>query len=251
MDDVLRALADQHAELDGLITGLDEDGWARPSRCDSWSVADVVLHLAQTDAMAVASLDGRLAEDLSQRTRSMAGAATVDEGADLMVALERGEPGPVVAARWRAGTADLRARFDAADLHARVEWVAGDLSARTLATTRLAETWIHTGDVAEAVGTTLPPSDRLRHIARLAWRTLPYAFARAGRALQGPVAFELRGPNGDEWRFRPDTPPVTTVRGNGAELCLVAARRLEPADTTLVGDGPDADAVLELVRTYA
>jgi hypothetical protein len=46
--------------------------------------------------------------------------------------------------------------------------VPGELSARTLATTRLAETWIHAGDVAGALGVTLPPTDRLRPIARLA-----------------------------------------------------------------------------------
>ena len=76
-----------------------------------------------------------------------------------------------------------------ADPHARVTWVAGELSARTLATTRLAETWIHTGDVAPAFGSS-SPTVRLWHIARLAWRTLPYAFARPGAT--GPVAFELR-----------------------------------------------------------
>ena len=78
-----------------------------------------------------------------------------------------------------------------------MQWVSGDLSARTLATTRLSECWIHTGDVAEALGVELEPPDRLWHIARLAWRTVPYAFARAGRDAPGPVAFELRGPNGD------------------------------------------------------
>ena len=84
-----------------------------------------------------------------------------------------------------------------ADPHARVTWVAGELSIHTLATTRLAETWIHTGDVADAVDVMLVPTDRLRHIARLAWRTLPYAFGRAGRELSGPVAFELIGPDGE------------------------------------------------------
>ena len=91
---------------------------------------------------------------------------------------------------------------------------AGKLSVHTLTTTRLAETWIHTGDVADALGTTLAPTDRLRHVARLAWRTLPYAFARGGRELHGPVAFDLRGPDGDSWDFVPDTDPVTTIHGD-------------------------------------
>jgi uncharacterized protein (TIGR03083 family) len=115
----------------------------------------------------------------------------------------------------------------------------------------LAETWIHTGDVATALGVALAPSERLWHIARLAWRTLPYAFARAGRQLGGPVAFELRAPAGDRWNFVPDSEPLTYIRGEAAELCLVAARRAETASTGLRGEGPDAATVLELVRTYA
>jgi hypothetical protein len=61
----------------------------------------------------------------------------------------------------------------------------------------------------------------------------------------------LLGPTGDRWDFIPDDPPLTTIRGDGADLCLVAARRVEPNETALTGEGPDADAVLELVRTYA
>ena len=41
------------------------------------------------------------------------------------------------------------------------------------------------------------------------------------------------------------------LEGAGAELCLVAARRVDPADTRLHATGPDAQAVLDLVRTYA
>jgi uncharacterized protein (TIGR03084 family) len=146
----------------------------------------------------------------------------------------------------------LRTALGACAPGERVDWVAGELSVRTLTTTRLAETWIHTGDVADALGVTLAPADRLRHIARLAWRTLPYAFARAGRTLTGAVAFHLIGPNGDAWAFDPpEGAAATTIEGPGVELCLVAARRVDPGRTSLRGDGPDADAVLDLVRTYA
>jgi len=129
--------------------------------------------------------------------------------------------------------------------------VAGELSSRSLATTRLAETWIHTGDVAAVFGPSPVPTDRLWHVARLAWRTLSYAFERAGRALAGPVRFELTAPSGESWDFAPESEPLTTIRGDAVELCLVAARRVEPEDTGLRGEGPDAGVVLELVRTYA
>jgi uncharacterized protein (TIGR03084 family) len=162
------------------------------------------------------------------------------------------ELGPgAIHARWLEGVDELNRVLTVADPHARVTWVAGQLSVRTLTTTRLAETWIHTTDVATALGHPLPSSDRLRHIARLAWRTLPYAFDLAGRALHGPVAFELVGPAGEPWDFIPDEAARTTIRGDGFELCTVAARRVDPRDTGLTGTGPDVDAVLELVRTYA
>jgi uncharacterized protein (TIGR03084 family) len=223
----------------------------RSSRCEGWTVADVVLHLAQTNELAVASAEGRFAEALAQLTGGAGPAASVDDGADRMVEAERGQPGPAVGDRWRASANALLDALGRCDPHKRVVWVAGELSARTLATTRLAETWIHTGDVAAALGRTPAATDRVWHVARLAWRTLPYAFGRAGRQLAGPVAFRLVGPNGDAWVFAPEGEPLTTVEGDALELCLVAARRVEPASTTLRAQGPDGLAVLELVRTYA
>ena len=251
MDEIITALADQHAELADLLAGLDDDGWARPSRCEGWSVSDVVLHLAQTDEMALASLDDLIPEYLAAAAEGLPPAANVDDGAGAMVEKERGEPGSAVRDRWQHNAEELVERFNDTDLSRRVTWVAGELSARTLAATRVSETWIHTGDVAEALRIELAPTDRLRYIARLAWRTLPYAFARAGQELTGAVAFLLTGPNGDAWNFVPEAAPLTTVAGPATDLCDVAARRIDPADTALRADGPDAAAVLELVRTYA
>jgi uncharacterized protein (TIGR03084 family) len=252
VDEIVGALADQHDELAQMLASLDDRDWKRASRCDGWDVADVVLHLAQTDELAIASARGQFGASVAElAVRTPGPVGDVDEGADRMVARERGQPGSVVRDRWQASAGALLQALRSCDPHQRVVWVAGELSARTLATTRLAETWIHTGDVAAALGTELVPADRLWHIARLAWRTLPYAFTRAGRDLAGPVAFELKAPNGDQWSFTPDAEPLTIIRGDGVELCMVAARRVDPRDTSLTSEGPDASAVLELVRTYA
>jgi uncharacterized protein (TIGR03084 family) len=251
MDDVLDALEAQHAELAGIIDPLDEQAWQLPSRCAGWSVADVVLHLVQTDELALASLADRIDAAIAELAADGTSVTSVDEGAELAVQRGRGASGAELAARWHTTSGALRAAFADGDPRRRVTWVAGTLSERTLAATRLSEAWIHTGDVGYAFGSVPPPTDRLRHIARLAWRTLPYAFARSGRTLGGPVAFHLRAPSGAAWDFTPDDPPVTTIRGDGVELCLVAARRLDPEVTSLRGDGPDVAAVLDLVRTYA
>lgn len=250
MDKVEAALAAQHQDLSGIVSSLDEVGWQTPSRCDGWTVADVVLHLAQTDEMAVASLEGRLA-GLAALPEGAGPAASVDEAAAVMVAHERGQPGRAVGARWREGAERLRHELAAHQPGERVMWVAGELSVRTLATTRLAEAWIHTGDVALPLGRELAADDRLWHIVRLAWRTLPYAFAQAGRELAGPVAFELAAPGGDTWHFAADEPAVTTIAGPALDLCTVAGRRADAAETGLRGEGPDAGAVLDLVRTFA
>jgi uncharacterized protein (TIGR03084 family) len=248
---VIDALAEQHRELADLVSDLDEQDWRRPTRCEGWTVADVVLHLAQTDELAIMSARGELTDMLAPLVDGVPPAGSIDDGADVAVARERGQPGSFVFERWQSDAEALRQALGDCDPSDRVMWIASDLSARTLATTRLAETWIHTGDVADAFGQEPAPTDRLWHIARLAWRTLPYAFAREGRELSGPVAFELRGPAGDAWDFVPDAEPQTVIRGDAMDLCLVAARRAKPDSTNLRGTGPDADAVLELVRTYA
>ena len=252
MDDIIAALDEQQHELLALLDGLDDSAWSTPTpQCPGWTVADVILHLAQTNEMAIASVDGRLPEVAAALTDDLGVVTNVDEGVEQMVARQRGGPNDVLLDRFRTTASTFLDRLRRGDPHERVMWVAGYLSLQTLGATRLSETWIHTGDVADGLGRVLTPADRLRHIARLAWRTLPYAFGRAGRELSGPVAFHLLGPTGAEWDFVPGEDPATTVTGDGYELCLVAGRRRTPEQTNLRAEGADADAVLQLVRTYA
>ena len=252
MDEILIALASQHAELADLIDRCTSDDWERPTRCVGWDVASVLLHLAQTDELATTSahadLDGFLHGFLGDREHQT---VSVDDAAAAQVEVDRPAGGDAIRQRWHDASREMRAAFAAGDPHQRVTWVSGQLSLQTLAATRLSECWIHTGDIASALGVELQPTDRLRHIARLAWRTLPYAFERADTAMNGPVALDLIGPNGEQWHFDPGAPALTTIRGAAAEFCDVAARRVDPDETDLVGDGPDATAVLGLVRTYA
>ena len=254
MDGILTGLAEQVDELDGLVSGLDEDGFALPSRCAGWSISDVLLHLAQTNDMAVASAEGRFTEEAAafgNRVGTVPPGATADDLAGLAVVAARGPSGKEIYDRWRVSSARQAEAFGACEAGTRLRFVAGELSAITLATTRLAETWIHTGDVAAGLGRELTPGARLRPIARLAWRTLPYAFVRAGETLSGAVALRLTAPDGTTWEFEPDEPAATAVAGPALDFCLVAARRISPSETALTATGPDAAAVLELVRTWA
>lgn len=257
MEAILEALAAQNAELDSLLAGRSEAEAHQPSAAEGWTVADVVLHLAQTNEMATASVAGRLPDAATSagwrppEDGETGGADPVDAMADATVARERDRPWAATYDRWLESVTGMQHAFACTDLQTRVLWVAGEFTARTLATTRLAETWIHTGDVAVGLGVAVPPSDRLWHVTRLAWRTLPYAFERAGRPAPGPVAFDLVGPRGDRWTYGTGEGAPTTIRGKALDLCLVASRRVTADETGLVGEGPDGDAVLELVRTWA
>jgi uncharacterized protein (TIGR03084 family) len=251
VQEIVAALAEQQDELAGLLAGLDDDSWARPSACEGWSVADVVLHLAQTNELAIGSARGDFPGAMARLTEGVPPTAgDVDDGADLMVQAERGGPPSALHDRWTQSCTDLRGALAARAPGDRVQWVAGELAARTLATTRLAETWIHTGDAAHGLRVALEPADRLWHVARLAWRTIPYAFERAGEPQPGPVAFALVAPSGAAWSFGEEGAP-TVVSGPGHDLCRVASRRVAPESTALTADGPDAASVLRLIRTWA
>jgi uncharacterized protein (TIGR03084 family) len=247
MDDVVAALRDQLRELDAMVSGLDAEDWTKPSACPGWSVADVLVHLAQTNELAIASVEGRWDEVTRMWGR---GEETVDELAGAAVETSRRRSAPEVHDWWR-GTADaMVAAFAAVDPGARVPWVVGNMAARTLCTTRLSESWIHTTDIAHGLGVSVSPTDRLWHIARLVHRTIPYSFGRAGEPVPDRVRFALTAPDGSTWSFGDDDAP-TVVCGPAHELCLVAGQRADAAATTLTATGPDADSVLALVRTFA
>ena len=252
MLDIIEALQAQHDELRSLIATCRDDDWQRPSPCVGWDVGEVVIHMAQTDELAVASAKGQLDHhDNGFLSSSAERAVTVDQAAALQVDAERSIGGAAIAMRWDAAASSLVDVLRSSDPRQRVTWVSGKLSIHTLAATRLSECWIHSGDVAISLGVSLPPTDRLQHIARLAWRTLPYAFERANLAMSAPVELHLTGPSGNVWDYVPDRPARTTITGSAEEFCNVAARRIDAASTSLVGDGPDVADVLRLVRTYA
>jgi uncharacterized protein (TIGR03084 family) len=250
VDDPVRALRAQQDELAGYVAGASPEDLLRPSRCEGWTVADVLLHLAQTNETAVASVEGRLGRHVDETAARIPRSGTIDDWAGSLVDQERGDP---VAARdrWAASAAAQVDAFAATSPDARVEWVVGQMAARSLATTRLTECWIHTVDVAVAFGPPPAPTERLWHTARLVWRTIPYALQQGGATATGPVAFALDAPDGSTWTFgEPDDAP-TRITGPALDLCTVAGQRGSAADTSLRGDGPDADDVLRLMRTFA
>jgi uncharacterized protein (TIGR03084 family) len=233
----------EQERLEAILDGLDDAAWRSPSGAAGWSVADVVLHLAQTEDAVVWSAAGGDRSDSAWSESS-----GVDDAAERMVQGERAEPA-VVFERWKAGRRAALAALRGADPQQPIPWVTNSLKPATLATTRLAEHWAHGLDITGPLGAPFPDTDRLRHIAWLAHGTLPYAFALVGQEAH-PVFCELTGPAGDTWRYGP-TGADSTIAGPAAAFCRVGAQRLAPEDSGLVATGPYGDAALRVLRTYA
>jgi uncharacterized protein (TIGR03084 family) len=239
---------DLQAEQDGLesiLTGLSAGAWSSASAAPGWSVADVVLHLAQTEE-AVVRTTGDDARGQRGDWRPLG--QTVDEAMEVLVRAQRA-PGAVVLQRWRVARRDALEALRAADPNRALRWVATPLKPRTLATTRLAEHWAHALDIASPLGIAYPDTSRLRHIAWLAHSTLPYAFALAGLVRQD-VHCELTGPDGDLWRFGPPL-AASSITGPAGAFCRVGARRLSSEASGLVTRGPHGRLALRLLRNYA
>ena len=235
--------AAEAARLEGILDALTEAQWLTGSAAEGWSVADVVLHLAQTDEAVVASAGG------ADRPEGAEAAGTVDDWAARRVAAERAKPAQVFA-RWRRARDAAVQALRTADPQAALQWVTGPVKPATLATTRLAEYWAHGLDIAGPLGIDLPDTSRLRHIAWLAHRTLPYAFSLAGQA-PAPVRCSLTAPDGETtWAFGP-ADAESGISGPSGAFCRVAAQRLDPTKSGLAASGPHGVTALRLVRTYA
>jgi uncharacterized protein (TIGR03084 family) len=235
-------LTAEQDRLEDVLSGLDETQWNSPSAAAGWTVADVVLHLAQTEEGVVATATGTGRDIRPSRERG------VDAAMDDLVREERTSPAKVFQ-RWREARRAAVAALRAADPSVTLAWVEAPLKPATLATTRLAEHWAHGLDVTGPLGIAFPDTDRLRHIAWLAHRTLPYALSVAGEPYH-PVRCELRAPDGDAWRYGPED-AESVISGPAGAFCRVAAHRVDPAASGLRTTGPHAATALRFLRTYA
>src|SRR5215212_4085907 len=148
--EVFDDLAAEQEALAAVLAGLSPDDWSRPSAAAGWTIADVVLHLAQSEEAVLASAESRL----GSRTWQSLG-DDVDSAMEALVRAERGDPAEVFD-RWSTARHAALAALRAADPGEPLRWVAARLKPRTLATTRLAEHWAHALDVCGGLGVGYP-----------------------------------------------------------------------------------------------
>jgi uncharacterized protein (TIGR03084 family) len=234
---VLTDLADEQASLDRLLAPLPAVDWVRSTPAPGWSIADQVWHLAVSERAAALAVAGRSNE--------------VFGGPAPRLTMPDTEPAALLDA-WRTARAATLAALTPLGDRDRVIWGAGPMSARSFAEARLMETWAHGLDCYAALGVEPEDTDRLRRIAGLGFRALPYAFSLTGDEPPGDVrniTLDLRAPDGTPWRYGPPG-SVDVISGDAGEWCRVVTRRVRAEDTALRASTPLGALALQVARAY-
>ena len=244
--DVVADFGDESAELDGLLSSLEEADWSRPTPAAGWDIQDSVAHLADTDDLAYDCATGGPRDLMSEAIAAGSGDAFTHN----QVLKGRGRPAAEVHEWWRTSNERLRNAMAQADPHTRIRWGPNELTPTSFVTARLMETWAHSLDCFAAVGREPVDTARLRHVAFLGLRALPYALGRSGEELTGPVRLQVTGPEGEEWAFGPPDAP-TRIAGRAADWCRVVTQRDRGDERSrLEAAGPDADRILRHAQAY-
>ena len=249
MTDVLtQVLADLAAEgdrLDALVADLDETGLRTPTPAPGWDVATQVAHLAWTDDVALRAATDKDAWDAVVMDAIADPEGYVDARALALAA------DPDLLTTWRDARRDLHAALAAYPPGQKMPWFGPPMSATSMATARLMETWAHSLDVHEGLGVPVEDTDRIRHIAHLGVRTRNFAHGVHG--LDAPAEefrIDLVAPSGDVWSWGPED-AAQTLTGSAGDFCRLVTQRVHRADTDLVATGADVDRWLDIAQAFA
>jgi uncharacterized protein (TIGR03083 family) len=155
-------LDDEAARLDRYFDGLAPGVWDRESRCEGWSVRDVLAHLTSSEEYNRACLDGTVQQLMAEWGAK--GATDIDSANELGIRAWDDHPTADVLGVWRVMSAENRAGFRARD-GKNVDSSVGEYPARWQAFHLAFELVTHADDVYVTV-TPAEAADRVAWQAR-------------------------------------------------------------------------------------
>jgi uncharacterized protein (TIGR03084 family) len=226
------------------VGGLKDAQWEMPTLAEGWSVRDSISHLAHIDEVAVCILRGdHTPFDVAKKVMFGFNNIGLEKGRTMT-------PSGILR-WWREARAVELEELAKRDPKERLPWFAMPMGARAFATARLMETWAHGLDCYDAVGVEPADTDRLRHVALLAYLARPWAYQVNGIPLPSkPPRVELVLPSGAQWAQGPED-AVDRIRGKAGDFCRVAVRRRHWLDMDLEVRGEEARRFLEIAQAYA
>jgi uncharacterized protein (TIGR03084 family) len=194
-DTIVDDLRAESEALDVLVGSLPAERWASATPAAGWTIAHQIAHLLWTDRVALASItdEARFSEILAAADADRLG--FVDAAADELATAAPAD----LLADWRDTRTQLHAALRSVPDGRKLRWFGPPMSAASMATARLMETWAHGLDVSDALGVRAEPSARLKQIAHIGVRTRDFAFTIHGRTPPAePFRVELQAPDGGQ-----------------------------------------------------
>ncbi|MFI6170953.1 TIGR03084 family metal-binding protein [Nocardia sp. NPDC051052] len=247
LEALLNDFADECADLERIVTSLSAADWARPTPAAGWTIAHQIGHLAWTDevaTLAAADDEGfqRLVAEAAPKVLTF-----VDEAAEEASTT----PPAALLDRWHRGQQTLTDALREVPAGSKLPWFGPPMSAASMITARIMETWAHGQDVSDALGITRTPTARLRTVAHIGARTRNYAYTVHGKT-PPPAEFrvELTAPDGTIWSWGPED-AAQRVTGPALDFCLLVTQRRHPDDLAIAVVGADAAEWLTLAQAFA
>jgi uncharacterized protein (TIGR03084 family) len=240
--------ADETAVTRALVAGLDEPGWRLMTPAAGWTIADQISHLAYYDEMALDSAV-RPEEFAAHLAAALASGEAIDP--DAIAARYRDRTGAQVLTWFDAARAQLLGTFAGLDPAVRLPWFGPAMSAASSLTARFMETWAHTQDIADALGVTREPTDRLRHVAHIGVGARAFSYLTHGLPPpDAPVLVALTAPSGATWTWGP-ADAADRVSGPALDFCLLVTQRRHRDDLDLAVEGPAAREWMAIAQAFA
>ena len=237
----------ESAALDAMVATLPAERWSLATPAPGWTIAHQIGHLLWTDRVALTSITDEAGfGDLVAGVQDRIGTFVDDAAADLA-----GLPPDELLADWRRTRQELHAALRIVPDGRKLLWFGPPMSAASMATARLMETWAHGLDVTDALGVAVAPSGRLKSIVHLGVRTRDFAFTVHG--LTPPAEqfrVELQAPGPSRWVWGPED-AAQRVSGSALDFCYLVTQRRPRAELDLVATVPDAQTWLDIAQAFA
>lgn len=253
-------LVRQRRRLGALLSSLDETQWATASRCEGWTVRDVVAHLVGTDQFWFLSATAALA---GTPTRFLDGFDPVATPARMVDAMADVEPAQVLAS-YLEGVEALAAvltGLDETQWSTPAEAPPGHIALHAMARHALWDAWVHERDIVLPLG--IAPAEEADEVVaclQYAAGLGPAFVAASGSRRSGVLIFDGADPTahvvvtlGENVVVSNAESPTDALRLSGRSVALVEAlsfrasfpQHIEETDRWLLGSLAEVFEVVE------